>query len=479
MKRTWFALLVASLVGCGEAKNEEANAPAKSEVVTAFDAEYRAASDEFGVPYELLRGMGFAQTNHHAVDRAHSHSGQAGVMGLQPAAVAEGARLLGASEAQVAADTATNIRAAAALIADRRLRGETWNGAALEAAGITGEMRARWLQKWARHVKAAGEVVPEEPAGAVSQGVAAAGEYPPSSFVAANSGNYTNASRNTNDVNFVIIHDVEGSYEGCISWFQNPAANVSAHYVVANEGDITQMVWEQDIAWHAGNWTYNEQSVGIEHEGYASDPNSYPESMLVASAGLTRYLTDKYSIPRTRDYVIAHKEVPGATHTDPGPYWEWDHYMDLVAGGGAELKAKMVGYVRVDDIYDGTPVANATVDLGDGRTATTDADGYYEIGELDPGLYTVRASAEGFDEAVDEKEIESSGGIWWKSLALSASEVSTGDDDDVGPTGGNNAYGGSGCSVAATTNSSGAAMFALLGLAAVASRRRAFGPRSR
>lgn len=464
-------MVAGAMAGCGAPEAEEAQPAAKTEVATAFDAEYRAASEEFGVPFELLRGMGAAQTAHHRVDGAQSESGQAGVMGLQPDAIAEAARLLNLSEQIVATNDLANVRGAAALIADRRLRGETWNGAALAAAGLTDEfLRARWLRKYARHLKAAGQIVPEEP-GSVASAVAS-GDYPGASFVAANTGNYTNASRGVSDVNFVIIHDVEGSYEGCISWFQNPSANVSAHYVVANEGDITQMVWEGDIAWHAGNWSYNEQSVGIEHEGYASDPDSYPETMYAASSLLTRYLTDKYAIPRTRDYVIGHVEVPGASHTDPGPYWEWDHYMELVGAGGVPTKATLVGYVREGDIYDGAPIAGATVSLDNGSSATTDADGYYEIDELDPALYTVSVTADGYEPGVDEKDIETAGGIWWKSVALAVSTGGDDDDDDVDPKG-HSARAGSGCSVAATTSSTaGALPLAALALLALVVRRR-------
>lgn len=469
---------ILAVLGCGEAPAEHAEpvvpAASPADVTTPFDAEYRAAAEELGVPFELLRAVGAAQTGHHRVDVAHSHSGQAGVMGLQPAAVAEAARLLGVDESVVERDDLANVRGAAAILADRRLRGATWNEAALDLSGIEHPpLRARWLQKLGRHLAKVGEPVPSVPEDMLSSAATAAGEYPASSFVAAYGGNYTNASRGTGAVSYVVIHDVEGSYEGCISWFQNPSANVSAHYVIANEGDITQMVWEQDIAWHAGNWSYNEQSVGIEHEGYASDPSSYPETMYVASAGLTRYLTDKYSIPRSRSYIIAHAQVPGSSHTDPGPYWDWDHYMELVESGGVAVKSRLVGYVREGDIYEGFPIAGATIELDNGRTTTSDADGYYEIDDLEPGLYTVTATAPGYDEGVDEKDLESPGNTYWKSFALVAS--SSGDDDDDGEPfpEGNKAHGrgGAGCSM--TPGSTGSiAPFALAALALLVTRRR-------
>ncbi|WP_235437578.1 N-acetylmuramoyl-L-alanine amidase, partial [Micromonospora sp. RV43] len=108
----------------------------------------------------------------------------------------------------------------------------------------------------------------------------------------------------------------------------------SAHYLLrSSDGAVTQMVRDKDIAWHAGNWTYNTQSIGIEHEGYVDNASWYTDAMYRSSAALTRFLCDKYGIPKTRNNIIGHNQVPGATHTDPGPNWNWTYYMQLVTGG--------------------------------------------------------------------------------------------------------------------------------------------------
>ncbi|MBX6387150.1 MAG: N-acetylmuramoyl-L-alanine amidase [Microbispora sp.] len=161
-------------------------------------------------------------------------------------------------------------------------------------------------------------------------------DYGPAAWVPASSANYTASSRPSSyAIDRVVIHVTEGSYAGTISWFQNSAAQVSAHYVVkSSNGDITQMVREKDIAWHAGNWSYNTRSIGIEHEGYVSDASWFTDAMYRASAALTRAICDKYGIPKDRAHIIGHNEVPGATHTDPGPYWNWTTYMNYVTGGG-------------------------------------------------------------------------------------------------------------------------------------------------
>ena len=63
-----------------------------------------------------------------------------------------------------------------------------------------------------------------------------------------------------------------GRFWGSVRWLQNPRAHASSHYVVARNGRIIQLVHLSDIAWHAGNWRTNEQSVGIEHEGFTYGP---------------------------------------------------------------------------------------------------------------------------------------------------------------------------------------------------------------
>lgn len=181
-------------------------------------------------------------------------------------------------------------------------------------------------------------------------------DYPGAPWAPANSGNYTNSSRPSSySITSVIIHTVQGSYSGCISWFQNPSADASAHYVVRrSDGEVTQMVRDEDIAWHAGNWTVNTRSIGIEHEGYVSDPNNYTTAMYQGSAALVRWLCRRYNFSPTHNEtrlgggnisgnpgsIYGHDQVPdpdtpskgggNGRHSDPAQYWNWDHYMNLV-----------------------------------------------------------------------------------------------------------------------------------------------------
>jgi N-acetyl-anhydromuramyl-L-alanine amidase AmpD len=142
-------------------------------------------------------------------------------------------------------------------------------------------------------------------------------------------------------IEYVVIHDIEGGAEGAVSWFQNPMSKVSAHYVVDHTGKrVWQQVKERDIGWHAGNSDLNGRSIGIEHDGFAYRPGFFNQALYEGSARLVRDITARYGIPRDRQHIIAHAEVPHPTdptkrggrsgHTDPGPFWDWDYYMALV-----------------------------------------------------------------------------------------------------------------------------------------------------
>jgi N-acetyl-anhydromuramyl-L-alanine amidase AmpD len=134
----------------------------------------------------------------------------------------------------------------------------------------------------------------------------------------------------TRTIDRVVIHTIEGSASGALSWFRNSSSNVSSHYVVGYSGTIWQAVADKNIAWHCGTW--NSRSIGIEHEGYAYR-NYWTDAEYRASARLTRWVCLTYGIPMDRTHIVGHYEVPYATHTDPGPYFNWNYYMSLVRTG--------------------------------------------------------------------------------------------------------------------------------------------------
>ena len=96
---------------------------------------------------------------------------------------------------------------------------------------------------------------------------AAVGARPPVVWLKG-AGNFTPAHRQIHSVDRVVVHVTEGSFWGSVSWLRNPRAHASSHYVVSRRGKIVQLVHLSDIAWHAGHWGTNEQSIGVEHEGF-------------------------------------------------------------------------------------------------------------------------------------------------------------------------------------------------------------------
>jgi len=154
-------------------------------------------------------------------------------------------------------------------------------------------------------------------------------------------GSYTPASRGLQSIRYVVIHVTDGgTLDGNVWWLSGSHSHASAHYVVSRLGQIVQLVNLSDIAWHAGNWKMNKESIGIEHVGDTYDPTGFTTSEYVASAHLVAWLVRRYSIPVDRQHIIGHDQVPtpghpgefgGADHhTDPGPYWRWGYYMNLV-----------------------------------------------------------------------------------------------------------------------------------------------------
>lgn len=149
---------------------------------------------------------------------------------------------------------------------------------------------------------------------------------------------YEDANRPTDlPIAFVVIHDIEGTAADALATFQDINSLVSCHYIVDQDGTVYQVVREKDIAYQAGNYWYNQHSIGIEHTGFdATGYQWYNATEYLASAKLTAFLVQKYNIPLDHNHVVAHGTVPGPSldrmpnHVDPGPYWLWAYYFDLI-----------------------------------------------------------------------------------------------------------------------------------------------------
>ena len=105
----------------------------------------------------------------------------------------------------------------------------------------------------------------------------------------------------------------------------DPAHEVSAHWLIAEDGATEQLVDEAHRAWHAGagQWgdvtDVNSRSIGIELANTGARP--FPEPQMAALETLLCGILRRWSIPPQR--VIGHSDMAPARKSDPGPRFDW------------------------------------------------------------------------------------------------------------------------------------------------------------
>ena len=175
-------------------------------------------------------------------------------------------------------------------------------------------------------------------------------------------------------IDMIVLHyTANGTVDGAVSWFKNPVAQASVHYIVGKDGGVFQLVADEDTAWHAGvsglrGWLVrpNRRSIGIEminwgfldkrgdsyhnwtgneHRGCVVQMDGkywecYTALQYESVAWLVRHLASKYNIPvqfppfgsgvyhpRPMDLagfrgVLGHSAI-SAVKSDPGPHFDW------------------------------------------------------------------------------------------------------------------------------------------------------------
>ncbi|WP_353946936.1 N-acetylmuramoyl-L-alanine amidase [Streptomyces sp. HUAS MG91] len=170
-------------------------------------------------------------------------------------------------------------------------------------------------------------------------------------------GNHDLADRpNDQSIDYIVIHDTEATWEETLKLVQDPTYLAWHYSLRSTDGHIVQSIKAKDVGWHAGNWYVNAKSIGLEHEGFLAQPDSwYTEEMYRSSARLVSYLAKKYDIPLDRQHILGHDTVPGPTtstipsmHTDPGPYWDWAHYFQLMGKPFHPTAGARGGVVTID-----------------------------------------------------------------------------------------------------------------------------------
>ncbi|HVL73213.1 MAG TPA: N-acetylmuramoyl-L-alanine amidase [Beijerinckiaceae bacterium] len=129
----------------------------------------------------------------------------------------------------------------------------------------------------------------------------------------------------------LLLHYTGMPDEGeAVRWLANPVSQVSAHYVVLEDGRVIQMVPEARRAWHAGlsHWAgetdVNSRSIGIEiaNPGHDGGLPPYGEAQIAATIALCRDICARRRIPKHR--VLAHSDVAPRRKRDPGELFPWE-----------------------------------------------------------------------------------------------------------------------------------------------------------
>lgn len=119
------------------------------------------------------------------------------------------------------------------------------------------------------------------------------------------------------------------SAEAAIARLRDPAARVSSHYVVDEDGRILRLVPEDRRAWHAGeSWwrgetDVNTASIGIEivNPGHDFGYRSFPGPQIAAVIALIDDIRARWSVTDAR--ILGHSDVAPARKTDPGELFPW------------------------------------------------------------------------------------------------------------------------------------------------------------
>mgnify|MGYP000512293509 CR=1 FL=1 len=152
-------------------------------------------------------------------------------------------------------------------------------------------------------------------------------------------------------VNLLVIHNIslppgqfglpyiEQFFQNELSWDQHPyfktiqGVEVSAHFLIKQDGELVQFVSCHDRAWHAGASSFcgeencNDYSIGIELEGTDSTP--YTEAQYSGLLALTKRIQTKFpEISASR--IKGHSDIAPGRKTDPGASFDWTRYLSAL-----------------------------------------------------------------------------------------------------------------------------------------------------
>lgn len=118
----------------------------------------------------------------------------------------------------------------------------------------------------------------------------------------------------------------------------DPAARVSAHYLIDEDGAVHQLVDEDRRAWHAGEASWrgksdiNARSLGVElvNPGHEFGYRPFPEAQMTALEALTLGILARHEIEARN--IVGHSDVAPGRKTDPGELFGWQRLAEAGIG---------------------------------------------------------------------------------------------------------------------------------------------------
>ena len=131
-------------------------------------------------------------------------------------------------------------------------------------------------------------------------------------------------------IDMLVLH-YTGMHSGAaaLERLRDPAAQVSAHYLIEEDGRVFALVEERRRAWHAGvsSWrghaNINARSIGIElvNPGHEFGYRPFPAAQMAALADLATGILARHPIPARN--VVGHADVAPLRKEDPGELFDW------------------------------------------------------------------------------------------------------------------------------------------------------------
>lgn len=151
-------------------------------------------------------------------------------------------------------------------------------------------------------------------------------------------------------VSMVVLHYTGmPTAEAALERMCDPAAEVSAHYMIDEDGTVTRLVSEDKRAWHAGRsyWRgitdINSASIGIElvNPGHDWGYRPFTEAQMDSLLPLLADIMDRHDIPRAN--VVGHSDIAPSRKQDPGELFDWELLADYgLALPTPRLKMRLV-----------------------------------------------------------------------------------------------------------------------------------------